>query len=114
MDQGQESGKRRLTFGQWGRLVLFALTVTLLVSAVAAETGPEPVDFYCGSLAAARSTGDPETLDALVEAGYCKHFVSDHGFQAFGELEYIETIEGTDKTIWLVHFGNGTWVYTVR
>lgn len=114
MDQRQEEGGRRLTFHQWVRIFVFAAFVALFATLAAAETGPEPVDFYCTSLAAARGAADPLTLEALLEFGYCKHFIADHGFQAYGEMVFVEEIEGTDKTIWFVDFRNTTWVFTIR
>ena len=96
------------------RVVLFAAFVTFIAWAATAETGPEPVDFFCNSVAAARGAADDMTLVALVEQGKCGSFVTDYGFQAYGELTFVEEIEGTDFTIWLVDFANTITVYTVR
>jgi len=114
MDRGQEGRSSRLTAWQWTRIAFFALFFVLFVSAVTAETGPEEVDFHCNSLAAARAAGDPELLEHMLDAGYCKYFVADYGFTARGDLTFVEDIEGTDKSVWFVDFANGTWTYTVR
>lgn len=114
MDQRQEKGGRRLSFHQWVRIFVLAAFVTLFAVLAAAEAGPEPVDFFCNSIAAARGAVDPETRTALIAARECGHFIADYGFQAYGEFRFVEEIAGTDRTIWLVDFHNTIKVYTVR
>lgn len=94
---------------------LEAMVLVTLFCVVGATTAyGEDVDFFCNSATAAEASVDPEIRKQLIETTTCGYFTQRYGFMSKGTLTHVKDVDGTDKSVYFVDYGNGTYTYTVK